>query len=138
MQDDTPVRFESSHHPTFDDLDPFGHLGSLRYLSLFLEHRWTALRAIGLDLATVAKLPIAFVTKDIALSFKRPVRGDQELRIASSVVSWGEKDCVVHCEMHAADRVAATCEITLVCVGKEDQRPMPWPSDFKARFFESR
>jgi acyl-CoA thioesterase FadM len=53
----TPRICRTSHRASFLVLDPFGHMNTAHYLSFFLEHRFSALREIGLDLTAIGSCP---------------------------------------------------------------------------------
>ncbi len=132
-----PRKFRTKHHASFQVLDPFGHMNTVQYLTFFLEHRFDALRDLGLDLAAIARLPFVFVTRRADVTYQKPIVGDEAFTITSSVLSFGDIDCHVRCEMQKGDgSVAATCDLTLVCVAKETRRPAPWNPEFVARFYE--
>jgi acyl-CoA thioesterase FadM len=77
------------------------------------------------------------VTRRADVTFQAPVVGDEAFTISSHVVAFDEVDCRVRCEMHKANgSLAATCDLTLVCVSKETRKPSPWSSEFVARFYE--
>jgi acyl-CoA thioesterase FadM len=107
------------------------------FLDVFLEHRFAGLREIGLDLGAIAKLSVIFVVQKANLEFKQAIYGDEEFTIESKVVEFGDRDCSVRCEMqNASGRVAATCDLTLVCVSKETRKPVTWDSSLVDRFYE--
>lgn len=132
-----PKIFHTTHQANFSVVDAFAHMGTVQYASFFIEHRWIGLRGIGLDLATVNGLPVYFATKSMNINFERPIRCDEAFSITSRVVEWRESDCLTHCEMNKADgKLAASCELIIVCVSKATNRATPWTSDVLDRFFE--
>jgi YbgC/YbaW family acyl-CoA thioester hydrolase len=132
-----PLVFRTRHRPPFHKLDPNGHMSTSAYLEFFLDHRFTGLReVVGLDLASLSKLPIIFVVRRASIDFQSPIYGDEEFEIESHVTAFGERDCEVRCEMRKGERSAATCELTLVCIAKESRKPVPWDPSLVARFYE--
>jgi len=135
----TPLIFRTIQRPAFDDLDPFGHMNTTRFVSAFLHHRFTGLREVlGLDLAALAALPFVFVTRHLSVDFVKSIRGDEAFAITSRVVEVGEMDCEVSGEMQdSRGNVAATFLLRLTCVSKQTQRACPWGHGFMDRFFEA-
>jgi acyl-CoA thioesterase FadM len=134
----TAKSFTTQHQASFAVVDPFGHMSTPHYLHYFLEHRWVALRdALGLDLATIGKLPFVFVMRRVQVEFERPIFCDEKFEIVSHVSRWDEADSFVECEMRKANgKVAARCHFAITCVAKETKQSIPYPAEFKQRFYE--
>jgi len=130
--------YHSTHRCSFVELDPFGHMNTVHYLSHYLEHRFIGMREVsGLDLKAIHKLSIIFVTKDVKIDFIRPILGDEIFHITSRVTEMMEKDCRVECDMkNSHDQLLSKCQFTFTCVDKRTQKSAPWPDDIRTYFFD--
>jgi len=135
--DAAPKIFKSTHRCSFIELDPFGHMNTVFYLSHYIEHRFTGMREeSGLDLKAIEQLPFVFVTKDLKIDFIRSVLGDDIFIIESHVSAWHEKECQVLCKMMSKDgKLFSKCEFTFTCILKSNKKPGPWPTGTKEMFF---
>lgn len=134
----TPIHFQTEHRASFQEIDSYGHLNTVHYLSYFITHRFTALRErFGFDLKKIADIEIAFYTKSLDMSFMRPVLGDQIFMISSHISAMDEATCTVTCEMKdEKGRLMARCNMLMVCVDKKTSRASTWPNNFMAVFYE--
>lgn len=131
-----PIRFETEYVANFEDLDINAHVTTSRYSSIFLQHRFSGLRQIGLDLRTINDLPVAIYTTKIDIEFLRPVFAEQRVLIQSEVTEWDEKSCEVLCKMHdERDKLTTKCRMLFSCIDKKNNKPTTWPEDFKRKFF---
>jgi acyl-CoA thioesterase FadM len=132
-----PITFRTTRRATFDDLDPYGHMNTSRYVAAFLEHRFDGLREVlGLGLAALAELPFSLITRRISVDFVKSIRGDEPFEIISHVAVVSETDCEVWGEMHdARGALAARFQLGIACVSKASRRPCAWPEGFMERFF---
>ena len=133
-----PVDFVTTHRASFQEIDQYGHLNTMYYVSYFLTHRFTALRErFELGLQAIHALDIGLYTKHMELSFLRPVVGDRAFSISSSVTSRTEETCRIECKMFDEQaRTLATCALDLTCVDKKSGKCVPWPEGFLERFYE--
>ena len=133
-----PIVFNTIHRSRFSDLDPYGHMNTLHYISYFIDHRFTECRQkLQLDLKAMSELPIIFVNSGIQVKFRKPIFGDEEFSITSKITEVTEKNCVVDLEMKKTNGdIASTCRLDIICLDKKNQRPTPWPAEFIERFFE--
>jgi acyl-CoA thioester hydrolase len=134
----SPIVFKTIHTVSFLELDPFGHMNTVNYLSHFLDHRFAGMREqLGLDLASIGKLPFIFVTRSLNLEFLRPVFGDERLSLSSWITSHSESDCNVIFEMrNSKETLVARCGLVLTCVNKQTSERSAWPADFIELFYE--
>jgi acyl-CoA thioester hydrolase len=125
--------FRTEGRAKFADLDPHGHVNTQHYLSYFLQHRFDGMREhLGLDLMTLARLPVTFFVRTVSIVFLRPLRGDQLFSIISSVSRWGDTSCTVACEMKdASDQLLSTCSFEFVCIDRKTFQPASWPEELK-------
>ena len=133
-----PRLYRSKHRCSFIELDPFGHMNTLYYLSHYLEHRFTGMREVsGLDLRKISELPFIFVTKDLKIEFVRSVLADSTFAIESEIDTWQENSCTVSCRMLTEEgKLLSKCSFTFTCILKGSNQSGPWPKGVKELFFE--
>jgi YbgC/YbaW family acyl-CoA thioester hydrolase len=134
-----PKVFLTTHRCTFLELDPYGHMNTVPYLTHFLNNRFHGMRDfIELDYKRITELPVFIVTRSVQLEFIRSVYADEEMEIRSWVDLWEETGCLVKAEMmkKEAGKLAATAEMTFRCVGRDTGRACAWPPELEALFFE--
>jgi acyl-CoA thioester hydrolase len=133
-----PVIFETIHRVKFSDLDPYNHLRTAAYAGYFVDHRMEGLRGrIGWDLQTLAELPFMVWVKRLEIEFLKPAFGDQEITITSFVREFRESDADIECRMaDAGGKELSRCRMIVTCVDKATQRPMTWPVEAAALFYQ--
>ena len=134
----TAVVFRTTQRIKFAELDPYNHLHTAHYASCFIDHRMEGLRdRIGWDQRAIAQLPFFALVRRLEIDFLKPVLGDQEIVITSSVREFRGADAHIECTMSdTAGKALSRCAMIVACVSKQTNRPMDWPDDAKARFFE--
>ena len=135
----TPIVFRTTHRIRFSDLDPYSHMSTAKYATYYVDHRMQGVRDnIGWDMQTIATLPFMVWVRRLEIDFIRPVRGDQEVTITSSVREFRGSDAFVECAMvDPADRELSRCLMTVAYVDREQNRAKDWPADVAALFFKS-
>ena len=138
MSPKIPAVYTSTQRVKFSDLDPYRHMRTAQYAAYFVDHRLAALREqAGWDLATLETLPFMTFVRRLDVEFLRPVAGDQEIVIASSVREFVGPDAHIECTLTTADgTVAARCRMVVAYVDKATRRGADWPEDVQAVFFE--
>ena len=134
----TPLVFRSTHRVQFSELDPYNHVGTSTYATYFVNHRMEGLRErIGWDLEALGRLPFMTWVRRIEIDYIRPVHGDQEITITSSVREFRGPDALIDCAMtDASGAVVSRCVMTVAHVDKASRRATDWPPDLIALFFE--
>ncbi|HWU87428.1 MAG TPA: thioesterase family protein [Kofleriaceae bacterium] len=132
-----PVRFRSTHHARFAELDPFGHLNTNSYLGYFTENRFIGHRdCLKLDLKAMMRFGIEPHIRKADLDFIRPVLLDQEFTVESYLSDASLDACTVPCTMvNDSGKLLATCTFHIVCVDKKTRRPCKWPENFLRLFY---
>lgn len=137
MTKDKPIVFHTKHRAKFQEIDPFGHLNNVHYLSYFNEHRWMGLREhLNLGMADASKLPFAFYTKRVEINYMRPIFGDEEFEIKSWLDSQSEFECIVKAQIIKGSSVVSDFQMQLVCVDSKTGRKQPWDQEFMRKFYE--
>jgi len=134
----TPVIFKSTHRVKFSDLDPYNHLRTALYSSYYVDHRMEGLRDhIGWDLKALAQLPFMAWVKRMEVDFVRPAVGDQQITMTSFVREFRGSDAQIECTMlDDGGKTVSRCLMIVACVDKATNRPMDWPADAMALFFQ--
>ena len=133
-----PRIFTSKLRVPFSDLDPFNHVGTAVYARYFVDHRTNGLRdEVGWDLAAFAQLSFMTWVKRLEIDYLKSAVGDQELTITSFVREFRGSDAFIECAMtDEAGTELSRCRMTVACVDKRSRKPMNWPADAMALFFE--
>ena len=134
---DRSIEFVTTARSKFSELDPYGHVNTQHYLAYFIDHRFIGLREqLGMDLKTIARSPVLFVTKKVHLEFLRPLYGDDEFKIRSHVSEFREKSCDVEMTMYSQnDEVISKCQLELVCFDRKANSVVAWPTDLIQKFY---
>ena len=134
-----PLIFTTTHRVHFSDLDPYNHVGTGRFATIFVDHRMQGLsQRIGWDVPTLASLPFAVWVRRLEIDFVRPVLSDQEVTITSFVREFRGSDAFIECTMtDAAGKTLSRALMIVACVDKSTARGMDWPADAAALFYES-
>lgn len=134
-----PVVFKSTHRIKFTDLDPYNHARTEIYPAYFVDHRMDCLRDyVGWDLKTLGTLPFMLWVRRMEVDFVRPAMGDQEITITSFVRNFRGADAHIECSMvDSAGKTVSRCLMIVACVDKGTNRPMDWPADSLALFYET-
>lgn len=130
-----PIEYISRHRVAFRQLDVNGHMTTSAYLEACLDHRFCALREVGLDLAALARLPHLLVVRSVELELRASLYADQEYEIRSWVKGFDETDCEVLCELSSRKRAVALCKLEIACVCREKRRAARWDPALMARFY---
>jgi acyl-CoA thioester hydrolase len=133
-----PIVYKSTHRIKFSELDPYGHVNTGNYATYYVDHRMEGLRDYaGWDLKTLGAMPFMVWVRRIEIDFIRPVRGDQEITIASFVREFRGSDALIECTMtDSAGKDVSRCLMIVAHVDKETNRATDWPPDLMAWFFE--
>jgi acyl-CoA thioester hydrolase/thioesterase-3 len=133
-----PIVFETRHRVQFREIDAYGHMNMLHYLTYFSDHRFEGMRRfIGLGLQEIDDLPIAFHVRHVEIDYQRPVLRDQEFVIRSHMAEIGRAQCYVALDMSDAEgQRLATCRMRIGCIDRTTQRPCAWPAGLMERFHQ--
>ena len=133
------IVFRTTHRVKFSELDPYNHVSTGRYATYYTDHRMEGLRdRIGWDLKTLGTLPFMVWVRRMEIDFLRPLWGDQEVAITSSVREFSGSDALIECAMvDATGKNVSRCLMTVAHVDRATNRATDWPPDVVALFFES-
>jgi acyl-CoA thioester hydrolase len=133
-----PLVFTTTHKVQFSELDPYNHVGTGRFATLFVDHRMQGLsQRIGWDAATLRALPFAVWVRRLEIDFSRPVLPDQDITIISFVREFRGPDAFIECTMtDPAGKILSRALMIVACVDKGTSRGIDWPIEAKALFYE--
>src|SRR5262245_38620795 len=133
-----PIVFTTTHKVRFSDLDLYNHVSTGNFATLYVDHRMEGLsRYMGWNVATIPKLPFAVFARRLEIDFIRPVLPEQEITITSFVREFKASDAWIECTMTAASgETLSKALMVATCVDKQTSRPMDWPAEASALFFE--
>ena len=133
-----PIVFTTTHRVRFSELDPYNHVSTGRFATLYVDHRMEGLALhLGWDTAAILGLPFAVWVRRLEIDFIRPVLADHELTITSFVREFRGADAVIELEMKdASGKTLSRALMVAACVDKETSRSTDWPADAMARFYE--
>ena len=134
------VVFKTKQRVAFSDLDPYNHVTTAAYSRYYVNHRMHGLRDnLGWDMKAIAGLSFMVWVKRMEVDFIRPALADQELTITSFVREFKGSDAFVECRIvDEAEKDISRCLMVVTCVDKRTNKPMDWPADAQAQFFEDR
>ena len=132
-----PIYFETRHRVRFRDIDAYGHMNVVHYLTYYADHRFEGMRSyLGLGFKELDDLPIAFHIRQADIEFLRPLYADQEFVIRSHIAELKRSQCYVDFEMRGIENeLLSTCRMRVGCVDKSSLRPGTWPPGLMSRFF---
>jgi acyl-CoA thioester hydrolase len=132
-----PIVFTTTHRVRFSELDPYNHVSTGRFATLYVDHRMEGLALhLGWDTAAILGLPFAVWVRRLEIDFIRPVLADHELTITSFVREFRGPDAFIEMEMKDADKTLSRALMVAACVDKQTSRAIDWPADAIAKFYE--
>lgn len=133
-----PIVYKTTHRIKFAELDPYAHMATEHYGAYYMDHRFHGLRDnVGWDFKTLGKLPFVIWVKKMDIDFLLPVVGDELITITSFVREFRGYEAHIECSMvNSAGANVSRCFMIGCCIEKRTLRPMDWPSDIMALFFE--
>jgi YbgC/YbaW family acyl-CoA thioester hydrolase len=123
----------------FREIDAYGHMNMVHYLTHFIDHRFEGMRRfLKLDLPELMALPIAFHTRHLEIDYVRPLQADAVFVVTSRLTELKNATCHVLCEMHdEGEQLVSTCRMRIGCIDKSTGKPCAWPAGLMERFYEA-
>src|SRR5262245_4126539 len=139
MNPTRPIVFATTHRVRFSELDPYNHVSTDRFATLYVDHRMEGLpRHLGWDTAAIMGLPFAVWVRRLEIDFVRPVLADSEVTITSFVREFRGPDAFIELEMKdASGKTLSRAVMVAACVDKQTSRSTDWPADAIAQFFDA-
>jgi acyl-CoA thioester hydrolase len=127
MLDTTPI-FSHTTRVYWEDTDAGGVVFYANYLKFFERARTEWLRALGVGQQALREATGAiFVVSDTQVSYRRPARLDDVLRVTVSLREAGRASLKVHQEAWRGDELLADSRIRIGCVDAASFRPVRIP-----------
>lgn len=117
MQHITKIKVRGYH------LDLYQHVNNARYLEFLEEARWTYFEERA-DLPAFLASGLALIVVNINIDYRHPATMNDELAIATSVKSVGNRSAVIHqrVTLDASDKIVAEADVTFVAFdGKQNK-----------------
>jgi thioesterase-3 len=120
MQHITKIKVRGYH------LDLYQHVNNARYLEFLEEARWTYFEERA-DLPSFLASGIALIVVNINIDYRHPATMNDELAIATSVKSVGNRSAVIHqrVSLEGSDRVVAEADVTFVAFDGRQNKAVP-------------
>ncbi len=120
MQHITKIKVRGYH------LDLYQHVNNARYLEFLEEARWTYFEERA-DLPAFLASGIALIVVNINIDYRHPATMNDELVIATSVKSVGNRSAVIHqrVSLEGSDRVVAEADVTFVAFDGRQNKAVP-------------
>ena len=117
MQHITKIKVRGYH------LDLYQHVNNARYLEFLEEARWTYFEERA-DLPAFLASGVALIVVNINIDYRHPATMNDELAIATSVKSVGNRSAVIHqrVTLDGSDTLVAEADVTFGAVdGKQNK-----------------
>jgi thioesterase-3 len=120
MQHTTKIKVRGYH------LDLYQHVNNARYLEFLEEARWTYFEERA-DLPAFLASGIALIVVNINIDYRHPATMNDELAIATSVKSVGNRSAVIHqrVTLDGSDKVVAEADVTFVAFDGRQNKAVP-------------
>jgi acyl-CoA thioester hydrolase len=133
MPDTTPI-FSHTTRVYWEDTDAGGVVFYANYLKFFERARTEWLRALGVGQQALRDATGAiFVVSDTQVSYRRPARLDDVLRVTVSLREAGRASLKVHQQAWRGDELLAESRIRIGCVDAASFRPVRIPGNVMER-----
>ncbi len=119
--------FETSFEPRYRDLDVNGHVNQAVYLSYLEQARskyWAEVVGIRHD-----RTPVAMVRQEI--EYETPIHLGQTVTVAQRIAGMGRTSFEIKYEIRADGTTAATAEIVLLALDREQHEAIPIPAEWR-------
>ena len=120
------------------EIDMMGHMNVTWYVAKFNHASWTMFDHVGLNAEYLLANNVGVAAVQENLSYKRELHAGDRVFIRTQLKSLREKVFVYGHEMIREDtgEVAATCEITGVCIDTVARKSRPFDAEIAARIRE--
>jgi acyl-CoA thioester hydrolase len=124
------------YHPIevrYGDLDPQGHVNNARYLTYCEHARISYVRHLGLWREDASWLDFGFILAEVRLTFLKPVRFGQPLRLAVRTTHLGSKSLTMEYQLEDVQSGEALSTGSSVMVAYDYQRnqSVPIPQNWR-------
>lgn len=119
----------------YEDTDAGGVMYHASFIRFCERGRSELLRAAGLGCATLEEeRGIIFVIRHLEADYHKPARLDDLLTVKSSIKEMKNSSFVMEQTIFCQDSMLFSAAVTVVCVDKQNVRPVRLPEDVRAQF----
>jgi len=120
--------FEIPIRPRYGEVDSMGVVYHAHYLAYFDVGRTEYLRALGSDYAGIERRGYRLAVVDVAVSYLRPARFDEALRLGVRLTDLGRASLRFDYDLRRAGELLVTGHTRLGCLDRSN-RPTALPRD---------
>ena len=126
-------RFYQPIEVRYGDLDPQGHVNNARYLTYCEHARISYVRHLGLWQEGASWLDFGFILAEVRLTFQKPVRFGQPLRLGVRTTHLGSKSLAMEYRLEDVHSGEAHCTGSSVMVAYDYQhnQSVPIPQNWR-------
>ena len=111
-----------------EDTDAGGIVYYVNYLKFMERSRTEFMRSLGFDKNFIFNNDLMFVVRDVAVTYLKPARLDDELMATAQVSQIKGATMTLRQSVRLAGEVLAEGEVTIVCVSKSGMKPRRIPA----------
>ncbi len=112
-----------------EDTDAGGIVYYVNYLKFMERARTEMMRSLGYGKDYIFNHDLMFVVRDVAVTYLRPARLDDELEATASVAGLRGATMVLHQSVRRGGEVLAQGEVTIACVARNGVKPRRIPAE---------
>ena len=116
-----------------EDTDAGGIVYYVNYLKFMERARTEFMRAQGYGKDYIFNHDLMFVVKDVAVTYLRPARLDDELEATASIERVRGATMVLHQSVRRGDEILAQGDVTIACVDRAGVKPRRLPPGMVAK-----
>ena len=112
-----------------EDTDAGGIVYYVNYLKFMERARTEFMRSLGFGKDYIFNHDLMFVVRDVAVTYLRPARLDDELEATASVARLRGATMVLHQSVRREGEVLAQGDVTIACVARDGVKPRRIPAE---------
>jgi 4-hydroxybenzoyl-CoA thioesterase len=124
---DTEREFSLPLRVYIEDTDAGGIVYYVNYLKFMERCRTELMRSLGFDKNFIFNEDLMFVVRDVAVTYLKPARLDDELVATAAVIQLKGATMVLQQSVRCGGEVLAQGQITIACVSKSGLKPQRIP-----------
>jgi len=115
-----------------EDTDAGGIVYYVNYLKFMERARTELMRSLGYGKDYIFNHDLMFVVRDVAVTYLRPARLDDELQATASVCETRGAVMVLHQSVKRGEEMLAQGQVTIACVDRSGAKPRRIPREMVA------
>ncbi len=116
-----------------EDTDAGGIVYYVNYLKFMERARTELMRTQGYGKDYIFNHDLMFVVRDVAITYLRPARLDDELVATATIVSVRGAAMRLHQSVRLGEEILAQGDVTIACVDRNGLKPRRLPPEMTAR-----